>query len=420
MKPLKQSTWNRIAPAPSGDYAWPKTALITGITGQDGAYLAELLLGKGYEVHGIKRRSSSFNTGRIDHLYQDPHERDVRLIAALWRHDRRDQPHPHRAGNAAGRDLQSRRAKPCAGELRDRRIHRQCRCARHAAPARGDPPARPDEKTRFYQASTSELYGKVQEIPQSRNDALLSRARPMRAAKLYAYWITVNYREAYGMHASNGILFNHESPIRGETFVTRKITRAVAAISSACRTGSISAISMPSATGAMRATMSKACGACCSKSGPTIMCWRPASAHSVRDFVETAFAEVGQRRSNGAAKASAEKGIDARAARVLVEIDPRYFRPTEVDLLLGDASKARRVLGWSATTHLRAMVGEMVQSGPRACAPRRGAAGGQRLSTPGKPVRGEDFGRHRLLQFSPHASAGPLPRSFRRTIWTPD
>ena len=206
-----------------------KVALVTGITGQDGAYLAEFLLKKGYNVHGIKRRASLFNTDRIDHLYQDPHVRTA-IRPALWRHDGFHQPDPHHPEGAAGRDLQPGRAKPCAGVV---------------SKSRNTPPTPMrsgalrmleairilglEKKTRFYQASTSELYGLVQETPQKETTPFYPRS-PYAVAKLYAYWITVNYREAYGMYACNGILFNHESPVRGETFVTRKITRALARI----------------------------------------------------------------------------------------------------------------------------------------------------------------------------------------------
>ena len=243
-----------------------KVALITGVTGQDGAYLAELLLSKGYTMHGIKRRSSSFNTGRIDHLYQDPHEPDPRFV--LHYGDMTDATNLIRIVQEVqpGRDLQSRRAEPRAGELRDARIHRQCRRLGTLRLLEAIRILGLEGKTRFYQASTSELYGMVQEVPQRETTPFYPRS-PYAAAKLYAYWITVNYREAYGIHASNGILFNHESPVRGETFVTRKITRAVAAIHLGLQDWLISATSTRSATGATRATTSRACGACAAGHG---------------------------------------------------------------------------------------------------------------------------------------------------------
>ena len=236
-----------------------KVALFTGVTGQDGSYLAELLLAKGYRVHGIKRRSSSYNTQRVDHLYQEPHERDIRFSMIYGDMTDAIEPDPHRPGDAARRDLQSRGAEPREGLVRDAGIHRQRRRHRHAAPARGDPHPRHGEKDALLPGLHLGALWQGARIPQTETTPFYPRS-PYGAAKLYAYWITVNYREAYGMHASNGILFNHESPSRGETFVTRKITRAVAAIEHRLATACISATSTPSATGAMRATMSKGCG----------------------------------------------------------------------------------------------------------------------------------------------------------------
>ena len=206
-----------------------KKALITGVTGQDGAYLAEFLLEKGYEVHGIKRRASLFNTDRIDHLYQDPHEQAPQLHPALRRPDRCHQPDPHHPAGAAGRDLQPRRAKPRRGVVRDARVHRQLRRARHAAHARGDPHPRPGEEDALLSGVDLRAVRPGAGDAADGDHALLS-ALALRRRQAYAYWITVNYREAYGMYACNGILFNHESPLRGETFVTRKITRALARI----------------------------------------------------------------------------------------------------------------------------------------------------------------------------------------------
>jgi GDPmannose 4,6-dehydratase len=337
-----------------------KTALITGITGQDGAYLAEMLLGKGYEVHGIKRRSSSFNTGRIDHLYQDPHERDVRLT--LHYGDMTD------ATNLI-RIVQETQPDEIYNLAAQSHVQVSFEAAEYTANADALGPLRLLEairllgltqKTRFYQASTSELYGKVQEIPQRETTPFYPRS-PYAAAKLYAYWMVVNYREAYGMHASNGILFNHESPIRGETFVTRKITRAAAAISLGLQKtlflGNIDAErdwghARDYVEGMWRMLQQETADDYVLATGKK---------HSVRFLVETAFAAVG-RSIEWTGSGVAQKGIDSKSGAVLVEIDPRYFRPTEVDLLLGDASKAQRVLGWSATTPFEMMIAEMVQS----------------------------------------------------------
>ncbi|MER9200794.1 GDP-mannose 4,6-dehydratase [Mesorhizobium sp. M0933] len=337
-----------------------KRALITGITGQDGAYLADLLLSKGYDVHGIKRRSSSFNTGRIDHLYQDPHEQEVRLT--LHYGDMTDATNLIRIVQ----DVQPDEIYNLAAQSH---VQVSFETAEYTANADGIGTLRLLEsirilgligKTRFYQASTSELYGKVQETPQSEATPFYPRS-PYAAAKLYAYWIVVNYREAYGIHASNGILFNHESPIRGETFVTRKITRAVAAISLGLQPklylGNLSAerdwghardyvegmwriLQQDSADDYVLATGRK---------------------YSVRKFVELAFGKVGVDigwQGDGVN----EKGVDRKSGRVLVEVDPRYFRPTEVELLIGNPAKAKRVLGWEATTSFEEMIGEMVEA----------------------------------------------------------
>ncbi|MER9025798.1 GDP-mannose 4,6-dehydratase [Mesorhizobium sp. M0815] len=337
-----------------------KTALITGITGQDGAYLADLLLAKGYAVHGIKRRSSSFNTGRIDHLYQDPHETGVNF--SLHYGDMTD------ATNLI-RIIQEVQPDEIYNLAAQSHVQVSFETAEYTANADAIGTLRLLEairllgltkKTRFYQASTSELYGKVQEVPQSETTPFYPRS-PYAAAKIYGYWITVNYREAYGIHASNGILFNHESPMRGETFVTRKITRAAAAISLGLQDklylGNLSAErdwghARDYVEGMWRILQQQA---------PDDYVLATGIKNSVRKFVELAFAEVGVRiQWNGSGVA--EKGVDTKSGKILVEVDPRYFRPTEVDLLLGDPSKAERVLGWKATTSLDEMVREMVQS----------------------------------------------------------
>ncbi|RVB80577.1 GDP-mannose 4,6-dehydratase [Mesorhizobium sp. M6A.T.Cr.TU.014.01.1.1] len=337
-----------------------KTALITGITGQDGAYLAELLLAKGYEVHGIKRRSSSFNTGRIDNLYQDPHEKDVRL--SLHYGDMTD------ATNLI-RIVQEVQPDEIYNLAAQSHVQVSFETAEYTANADAIGTLRLLEairllgltkKTRFYQASTSELYGKVQEIPQRETTPFYPRS-PYAAAKIYAYWITVNYREAYDIHASNGILFNHESPMRGETFVTRKITRAAAAIRLGLQDklylGNLSAErdwghARDYVEGMWRILQHEV---------PDDYVLATGVKHSVRRFVELAFSEVGIE-IRWAGSGIDEKGIDAKSGDVLVEVDPRYFRPTEVELLIGDPSKAERVLGWKARTSLDAMVQEMVQS----------------------------------------------------------
>ncbi|MER9596978.1 GDP-mannose 4,6-dehydratase [Mesorhizobium sp. M0244] len=337
-----------------------KTALITGITGQDGAYLADLLLAKGYAVHGIKRRSSSFNTGRIDHLYQDPHESGVNF--SLHYGDMTD------ATNLI-RIIQEVQPDEIYNLAAQSHVQVSFETAEYTANADAIGTLRLLEairllgltkKTRFYQASTSELYGKVQEVPQKETTPFYPRS-PYAAAKIYGYWITVNYREAYGMHASNGILFNHESPMRGETFVTRKITRAAAAISLGLQDklylGNLSAErdwghARDYVEGMWRILQQET---------PDDYVLATGVKNSVRKFVELAFAEVGVRiQWNGSGVA--EKGVDTKSGKILVEVDPRYFRPTEVDLLLGDPSKAERVLGWKATTSLDEMVREMVQS----------------------------------------------------------
>lgn len=343
----------------SSSTSQPKVALITGATGQDGAYLSELLLSKGYIVHGIKRRSSSFNTGRVEHLYQDPHEPDQRFI--LHYGDMTD------ATNLI-RIVQEVQPDEIYNLAAQSHVQVSFETAEYTANADGIGTLRILEairllglsgKTRFYQASTSELYGKVQETPQTERTPFYPRS-PYAAAKLYAYWITVNYREAYGMHASNGILFNHESPIRGETFVTRKITRAVAAIHLGLQQrlylGNLDA---KRDWGHARDYV-RGMWLIVQHDEPDDFVLATGETHSVRSFVERAFAEVGTGiawRGSGVD----EKGYDVKTGRCLVEVDPRYFRPTEVDLLIGDPTKARQKLGWRHETKLAELVSEMVR-----------------------------------------------------------
>jgi GDPmannose 4,6-dehydratase len=337
-----------------------KTALITGVTGQDGAHLARLLLAKGYTVHGVKRRSSSFNTERIDELYLDPHEHETPL--SLHYGDLTD------ATNLI-RLIQE--TQPCEIYNLAAQSHVQVsfETPEYTANADGVGALRlleairilkMTDRVRFYQASTSELYGKVQEVPQKETTPFYPRS-PYAAAKLYAYWTTVNYREAYGIHASNGILFNHESPIRGETFVTRKITRAVAAIHHGLQQrlylGNLDA---RRDWGHARDFV-EGMWLILQQPEPDDYILATGEMHSVREFVELAFAEVG-RTIEWRGEGVDELGVDAADGRVLVAIDPRYFRPTEVEQLLGDASKARARLGWSHKTPFPELVSEMVRS----------------------------------------------------------
>ncbi|GLI22454.1 MULTISPECIES: GDP-mannose 4,6-dehydratase [Xanthobacter] len=335
-----------------------KVALLTGVTGQDGAYLAELLLAKGYTVHGIKRRSSSFNTGRIEHIYQDPHEADPRFV--LHYGDMTDstnlirvvqQCQPDEIYNLAAQShvqvsFETPEYTANADAIGALRLLEAIRILGL------------EKKTRFYQASTSELYGLVQEVPQSETTPFYPRS-PYAAAKLYAYWIVVNYREAYGMHASNGILFNHESPLRGETFVTRKITRAVAAIRHGKQQklylGNLDAKrdwghAREYVRGMWLILQQETADDYVLATGETT---------EVRQFVQWAFEDVGielEWRGSGVE----EKGYDKLSGRCLVEVDPRYFRPTEVDLLIGNPKKAHEKLGWSHETSVRELCREMV------------------------------------------------------------
>ena len=338
----------------------PKKALITGATGQDGALLAELLLAKGYEVHGVKRRSSSFNTERVDHLYQDPHKSGTRFF--LHYGDLTDSTNLIRL-------VQETQPDEIYNLAAQSHVQVSFETAEYTANADGVGVLRlleairilkMEERTRFYQASTSELYGMVQETPQRETTPFYPRS-PYAAAKLYAYWITVNYREAYGMHASNGILFNHEGPTRGETFVTRKITRAVAAIhhgfQKSLYMGNIDA---KRDWGDARDYV-KGMYLILQQDKPDDYVLATGETHSVREFIELAFAEVGRKiawRGHGLN----EEGVDDKTGDVLVRIDPRYFRPTEVDLLLGDPSKARKMLGWKHEVIFPQLVKEMVAS----------------------------------------------------------
>ena len=337
-----------------------KTALITGITGQDGAYLAAFLLEKGYMVHGIKRRSSSFNTDRIDHLYQAPQDKDIQF--KLHYGDMTDstnliriiqQTQPDEIYNLAAQShvkvsFDTPEYTANADAVGALRILESIRILNM------------EDKVRFYQASTSELYGQVQQTPQNEKTPFYPRS-PYAVAKLYAYWITVNYREAYGIHASNGILFNHESPIRGGEFVTRKITRAVAAIHLGLQEclylGNMDAKrdwghARDYVEGMWRIVQHDKGDDFVLATGKT---------HSVRRFVEAAFAHV-DRPIDWQGSGIDEQGIDCATGKVVVAVDPRYFRPTEVDLLLGDATKAKTVLGWSPKTSFEDLVKEMMEA----------------------------------------------------------
>jgi len=330
-----------------------RTALITGITGQDGAYLTELLLAKGYHVHGIKRRSSSLNTQRIDRFYQDPHQPDPRLLLHFG--DMAD------AANLI-RIVQETQPDEIYNLGAQSHVQVSFETAEYTgnADGLGTRLLGMASKTRFYQASTSEMFGQTSQETQNEDTPFRPRS-PYGAAKLYAHWITVNYREAYGLHASNGILFNHESPLRGETFVSRKISRAVAAIERGRQDclylGNLNAIrDWGHARDYVR--------------GMWLMLQQPAPEdyvlatgirHSVREFVDCAFRVIGRTISWSGAGAN-EIGRDAASGAVLVRVDPRYFRPTEIDRLLGDASKACDRLGWRPEISFEALVTEMVKT----------------------------------------------------------
>ena len=335
-----------------------KTALITGITGQDGAYLAEFLLEKGYEVHGIKRRASLFNTDRIDHLYKDPHETGVKLklhygdltdatnLIRIIQEVQPDEIYNLAAQSHVMASFETPEYTANGDALGTLRLLEAIRILGLS------------EKTRFYQASTSELYGKVQEIPQKETTPFYPRS-PYAVAKQYAYWITVNYREAYNLFACNGILFNHESPVRGETFVTRKITRAVARIKLGLQKKLyLGNLDSKRDWGHARDYV-EAQWLMLQQDTPEDFVIATGKQHSVRDFVEAAFVEVGitvEWRGEGIQ----EKGYDSHD-NVIIEIDKRYFRPTEVDTLLGDPSKAKEKLGWVPKTTFSELVSEMVR-----------------------------------------------------------
>ena len=346
----------------------PKVALITGVTGQDGAYLAEFLLGKGYVVHGIKRRTSLFNTDRIDHLYQDPHTRDRRFI--LHYGDLTD-------GSSLSRVLQDSQPDELYNLGAQSHVAVSFEEPEYTANSDALGTLRllealrilgMERKTRFYQASTSELYGKVQETPQKETTPFYPRS-PYGVAKLYAYWITVNYREAYGMYACNGILFNHESPLRGETFVTRKVTRALARIAlgdqDCLYIGNLNA----RRDWGHAKDYVEAQWLMLQQPQPEDFVIATGEQRTVREFIETAAGEIGIEldwQGRGEAEVGLVRRADARwttlnQGRTIVRIDPRYFRPSEVETLLGDPAKARSKLGWRPKIGFKALVSEMMQ-----------------------------------------------------------
>ncbi|MBW4052018.1 MAG: GDP-mannose 4,6-dehydratase [Proteobacteria bacterium] len=336
-----------------------KRALITGVTGQDGAYLAEFLLEKGYEVHGIKRRASSFNTERIDHLYQDPHEREVRLhlhygdltdatnLIRIVQQVQPDEIYNLAAQSHVAVSFETPEYTANSDALGTLRLLEAIRILRL------------DERTRFYQASTSEMFGKVRETPQRETTPFYPRS-PYGAAKAYAHWITVNYREAYGMFSCNGILFNHESPIRGETFVTRKITRALTRIHEGLEAclylGNLDSLrDWGHAKDYVRAQWMML-----QQDVPDDYVIATGEQHSVREFVTEAASRLGMQ-IEWRAQGVGEHGIDIRTGRAIVKVDARYFRPTEVDTLLGDATKARMKLGWQPEHTFSELVDEMIR-----------------------------------------------------------
>jgi GDPmannose 4,6-dehydratase len=337
-----------------------KRALITGITGQDGAYLAEFLLGKNYVVHGIKRRASSFNTDRIDHLYQDPHENNVRIklhygdltdstnLIRIIQEVQPDEIYNLAAQSHVAVSFETPEYTANADAVGTLRVLEAIRILGL------------ERKTRFYQASTSEMFGKVQEIPQSETTPFYPRS-PYGAAKVYAYWITVNYREAYGLFACNGILFNHESPLRGETFVSRKITRALTRIKVGLQdTLHLGNLDSRRDWGHARDYV-RAQWLMLQQEEPEDFVIATGKQFSVRDFVAAAGSSLDMSiewRGEGVD----EVGVDAATGRTLIRVDPRYFRPTEVETLLGDARKAREKLGWAAEVTFSELVAEMVAS----------------------------------------------------------
>ena len=332
--------------------------MITGITGQDGAYLAELLLAKGYAVHGIKRRASSFNTDRIDHLYQDPHDLQVRLrlhygdltdatnLIRIVQQVQPDEIYNLAAQSHVAVSFETPEYTANSDALGTLRLLEAIRILGL------------EKKTRFYQASTSEMYGKVHETPQRESTPFYPRS-PYGAAKVYAYWITVNYREAYGLYACNGILFNHESPVRGETFVTRKITRALARIAEGMQEclylGNLDSLrDWGHARDFVRAQWLML-----QQAVPEDFVIATGEQHSVREFVNRAATHLGMRLT-WRGKGVDETAVNAANGKLVVKVDPRYFRPTEVETLLGDASKARTKLGWRPEISFDALVLEMV------------------------------------------------------------
>jgi len=337
-----------------------KAALITGVTGQDGAHLSRLLLSKGYVVHGVKRRASSFNTQRVDDLYEDPHEGETNFfmhygdmtdstnLIRLIQETQPDEIYNLAAQSHVQVSFETPEYTANSDAMGPLRILEALRILKMG------------DRTRYYQASTSELYGKVQEVPQRESTPFYPRS-PYGVAKLYGYWITVNYREAYGYHASNGILFNHEGPWRGETFVTRKITRAAAAIKLGFQKklymGNIDALrdwghAKDYVEGMWRIVQHET---------PDDYVLATGEMHSVREFIELAFGHVGIG-IEWTGKGVEEKGVNTKTGDVIVEIDPQYFRPAEVDQLLGDPSKARQVLGWKHTVTFPELVKEMVEA----------------------------------------------------------
>ena len=337
-----------------------KTALITGITGQDGAYLAEFLLTKGYVVHGVKRRSSSFNTDRIDHLYQDPHEKDVRLklhygdltdstnLIRIIQEVQPDEIYNLAAQSHVAVSFETPEYTANSDAVGTLRVLEAIRILGL------------DKKTRFYQASTSEMFGKVQEIPQRETTPFYPRS-PYGVAKVYAYWITVNYREAYGLFACNGILFNHESPMRGETFVSRKITRALTRIHVGLQdTLYLGNLDSRRDWGHARDYV-RAQWLMLQQPDPEDFVIATGKQFSVRDFVVAASSLLDMK-LDWQGEGVNEVGVDAKSGRTLVQVDPRYFRPTEVETLLGDATKARQKLGWTAGISFAELVAEMVES----------------------------------------------------------
>ncbi|MCL6473235.1 MAG: GDP-mannose 4,6-dehydratase [Firmicutes bacterium] len=337
-----------------------KTALITGVTGQDGAYLAELLLDKGYTVHGIKRRASSFNTQRVDHLYTDPHEGHPRFllhygdvtdstnVIRLIQETQPDEIYHLAAQSHVHVSFESPEYTANADALGTLRLLEALRILDMT------------DKVRFYNAATSELYGLVQEIPQTEKTPFYPRS-PYAAAKLYSYWITVNYREAYNIFASNGILFNHESPIRGETFVTRKITMAAARIKLGLQEKLFLGNLNAKRDWGYAKDYVEAMWLMLQQEKPDDFVIATGETHSVREFCEETFKELGidlEWRGSGAE----EKGIDADTGRVIIEVDPKYFRPTDVEILIGDASKAREKLGWQPRVTFKELVRIMARA----------------------------------------------------------